>query len=68
MRPELTIMRADHIHDDDLDLYAMRRMYALDRKRLEEHLLLCGHCQSRLAAIESLIEALRLHRGQTPNV
>lgn len=55
-------MPPGHIHDDDLDLYAMRRFYAVDRKAIEEHLILCGDCQRRLAALEALIDALRRDR------
>lgn len=55
-------MPPGHIHDDDLDLYAMRRFYAVDRKAIEEHLILCGECQRRLTALETLINALRRDR------
>lgn len=57
----------DHIHDDDLDSYVMHRLFPIDKRRIEEHLLLCGECQQRLAAIELLIEALRAGRDRRKN-
>lgn len=53
-------MLTGHISDDDLDLYATKRFYALPNFRsIEEHLVLCPVCQQRLEAVKDLIEALR---------
>lgn len=53
-------MLTGHISDDDLDLYATKRFYALpDFRSIEEHLVLCPVCQQRLEAVKDLIEALR---------
>ena len=44
-----------HFGNDVLETYAMRQMSSADCVLLEEHLLVCGVCQNRLASVEEYI-------------
>ena len=51
-------MEANHIADDLLDEYALGRVGATERPRIEEHMLLCPTCLKRLSLIYGLMAAL----------
>ena len=48
-----------HISDDLLDEYALKRLPEAEAAALEEHLLICPHCQERLQLTDDFIAALR---------
>jgi hypothetical protein len=48
-----------HFPDDILESYAMRKAPSLDCGPLEEHLLLCEACRTRLMKIEEFILVVR---------
>jgi len=48
-----------HISTDDLELYAMGRLSAEQAGRVEEHLLICARCRSRLVRIEEIVRLIR---------
>ena len=45
--------------DDVLERYAMGTLSGPDFIPLEEHLLVCTTCQSRLAALEDFVQVIR---------
>jgi anti-sigma factor RsiW len=49
----------DHISDDLLEAYAVGRASEADVACLEEHMLVCEPCRSRLVAMESFVSLLR---------
>jgi len=51
---------ADHVEDDLLDVYAMGRLCEPDLVYLEEHLLICHDCRTRLEAVDALKKAVRI--------
>lgn len=48
-----------HFSDQVLECYAMGRLSNLAGALLEEHLLICTACQTRLVAIEDYVVVLR---------
>jgi anti-sigma factor RsiW len=50
---------ADHIVEDVLELYAMGKLSDEESAPLEEHLLLCLTCQTRLADTDDYIGAAK---------
>jgi hypothetical protein len=48
-----------HIDEDDLELYALRRLEPYKWATLEEHLLVCDLCCERLDRIEGYLALLR---------
>jgi hypothetical protein len=48
-----------HFPEDVLESYAMRTAPSLDWSPLEEHLLLCEACRTRLMKIEEFILVIR---------
>ena len=55
----MNICFESHFPDDVLEKYAMGTLFNLDFCPLEEHLLLCAACQTRLTEIEEYILVLR---------
>ena len=51
---------AAHIDDETLERYAMKQLPETEAAPVEEHLLVCHHCQDRLAEIDRLLAALRM--------
>ncbi len=49
-----------HFSEDRLELYAFNRMPEPECARLEEHLLVCGTCQSRLSEIDGYIGVMKV--------
>ena len=49
----------DHISEDRLDQYALKRLPEDQAAALEEHLLICAECQDRLQLTDEFIAALR---------
>ena len=49
----------NHFPDDVLEKYAMGRLAADAAAPIEEHLLVCSSCRSRLDALEEYIQVLR---------
>lgn len=54
-----------HIEDDQLDQYALGVLAGTDVADLEEHLLLCAECQSRLAAVDDFVKLFRSAAAQS---
>ena len=52
-----------HIDEDTLELYAMNRLPEADAAPVEEHLLVCPHCQDRLIEIDRLLADLNSSLG-----
>ena len=50
---------ADHISDDDLELYSTGRLAARNSAPPEEHLLICVRCRERLARVDEYVEVMR---------
>ena len=48
-----------HFSEDQLELYAFNRMREPECAQLEEHLLVCGQCRSRLNEIDGYIAVMR---------
>ena len=48
-----------HLSDDDLDLYSRGRLGPEESNRMEEHLLKCLQCSSRLASRGETVVVLR---------
>ena len=48
-----------HVSDEQLDQYALKRLTEAEVAALEEHLLICPECQDRLQHTDDFIEALR---------
>ena len=54
-----------HVSDEQLDQYALKRLTEAEVAALEEHLLICPECQDRLQLTDDFIEALRdVKRGK----
>jgi hypothetical protein len=49
-----------HPTPDALEEYAFRRLSAHDTEALEEHVLVCPHCQTSLAEVEDYILLIQL--------
>ena len=49
-----------HLSDVDIDAYWAGRLAGADQERVEKHYLECDQCRERAAAVEALIDALRL--------
>lgn len=48
-----------HLPEDVLELYAMGKLSNLDCVPLEEHLLICTPCQTRLMAVDEFVRVIR---------
>lgn len=48
-----------HCTDDDLELYALGRLNDDGSELVEEHLLICGTCQTRLDEADQYVRAMR---------
>ena len=53
-----------HIHEDDLERYAMQTLPEADLESLEEHLLICSACRERLDAETEFVSAIRSAAAQ----
>jgi len=49
----------DHAADEQLERYSLRSLAEPDLAELEEHLLVCTHCQERLQEIDAYTSAMR---------
>ena len=58
--------RAAHLSDADIDAYWMGKLSEADEERVEQHYLDCSECQSRVAAVEALIEGLHAPASSAP--
>ncbi len=52
-------MATSHIHDDELELYALDRLTEPQAAPVEEHLLICEECRVRLAGWDEYVGAMR---------
>ena len=52
-----------HIDEDTLELYALDRLLEADTASVEDHLLVCPHCQDHLAEIDRLLADLNSALG-----
>ena len=57
--PRLDSAEDDHASDDALEQYAMGRLPEPEMAEFEEHLLVCEHCQDRLALEDSIRQRVR---------
>lgn len=48
-----------HIDEELLERYAMGQLEEPDAAPVEGHLLVCGHCQDRLAFLDAYVQAMR---------
>jgi hypothetical protein len=48
-----------HVRDEILEAYVFKRLQAEDLDQVEDHLLICEHCQLRLEDTRQFIEATR---------
>jgi len=64
----MTSLNHLHIETEDLELYAMGRISEDRCSVLEEHLLLCSHCQNRLEEFDQFLKAFRQAAAQAPQV
>ena len=48
-----------HFSEDQLELYAFNRMREPECAQLEEHLLVCGPCRSRLGEVDGYIAVMK---------
>ena len=55
----MNICFRSHFSDDVLERYAIGKASTRDCGSLEEHLLLCAHCETRLKRIEEFIGVMR---------
>ena len=60
----MNICFESHFPDDVLEKYAMGTLSNLDYGPLEEHLLLCTTCQTRLAEVEEFVLVIRVALAQ----
>lgn len=56
----------EHITEDDLELYSMGRLVGAQLEQVEEHLLVCEHCQNRLLEADEFIAAFRAAVKEKP--
>jgi hypothetical protein len=56
---ELEFTDCGHATDEVLELYSMGRLAEPDLGRFEEHLLVCGACQDRLAQEDDIRQGIR---------
>lgn len=49
----------NHIDDEELELYSLRRLSESREEAVEEHLLVCNVCQDRLAETDAYVQAVR---------
>jgi anti-sigma factor RsiW len=50
---------SQHPAEDDLELCALNRLPQPDLGRVEEHLLVCEECRTRLTDIDAVISLIR---------
>lgn len=55
----------NHVAEDILELYAMKRLQAAEVEALEEHLLVCERCQECLLECERYVRAVRIAAART---
>lgn len=55
----MNICFESHFPDDVLEQYSMGKLSSLDYGPLEEHLLLCTTCQTRLTKVEEFVQVIR---------
>jgi hypothetical protein len=60
----MNICFESHFSDDVLEKYAMGTLPHLDYGPLEEHLLLCTTCQTRLKQVEEFVLVIRAALAQ----
>jgi predicted anti-sigma-YlaC factor YlaD len=48
-----------HPSEDDLELYALKRLAEPDLGRVEEHLLVCEECRTRLTETGAVVSIIR---------
>lgn len=48
-----------HLSEDALELYSLGRLAESELDGVEEHLLVCSHCQDRLAETDDFVKAVR---------
>ena len=56
--------RTAHIDEDTLDRYAMNQLHVAELAPVEEHLLVCPHCQDHLAQIDEFLTAFEATLGR----
>jgi anti-sigma factor ChrR (cupin superfamily) len=49
----------DHIDAETLERYALGRLAEPERRPVEEHLLICQPCRTRLVQAEQFVRAMR---------
>ena len=54
-----------HLSDVEIDAYWKGQLAAADEERIEIHYLECAECRARVAAVETLVGALRLEAAPT---
>ena len=65
---ERSVLENLHCDDDQLELYALRRLPESRVAELEEHLLLCASCQCRLDEVETFALSMRAAIAAEPEV
>ncbi len=50
---------AEHLSDEEIELYSLGRLTEPAISRLETHLLVCEHCRNRLEEEDAYIRAMR---------
>jgi predicted anti-sigma-YlaC factor YlaD len=53
-----------HISEDTLERYSMDRVREPELTLVEEHLLVCEACRSRLTAFDEFVIAMKATRGE----
>ena len=48
-----------HVGEEDLERYIMNRTMEPDLTRIEEHLLICEHCQDACESLQQEIDRIR---------
>ena len=56
-----------HIAEDALELYVMGRLSEPETEPVEEHLLVCHHCQDLLEETEEFVKAIRVAARELEN-
>ena len=50
---------SSHLDDERMERYALGTLAAPEIPALEQHLLLCGDCQDRLAEMDAFVQGMR---------
>jgi anti-sigma factor RsiW len=48
-----------HLQDEQLERYSLGRLRESELEALEEHLLICAHCQDKLAEVDAYVTAMK---------